>query len=98
MRLLDMPWQVQPAHQAVMVYPRWLGTTRTLDMDRLYALGIDAFRVAREVALRPGADFELDGVTGRLSVSFGRGQARFERVQPAAVYQGGGYTLVPDGR
>ncbi|WP_426174648.1 penicillin-binding protein activator [Massilia sp. TWR1-2-2] len=98
MRLLDMPWQVQPSHQAVMVYPRWLGTTRTLDMDRLYALGIDAFRVAREIAQRPGADFVLDGVTGRLSVSFGRGQARFERVQPAAVYQGGGYTLVPDGR
>jgi outer membrane PBP1 activator LpoA protein len=98
MRMLDMPWQVQPSHQAVMVYPRWLGATRTLDMDRLYALGIDAFRVAREIALRPGADFELDGVTGRLSVSFGRGQARFERVQPAAVYHGGGYTLVPDGR
>jgi outer membrane PBP1 activator LpoA protein len=97
-RLLDMPWQVQPAHQAVMVYPRWLGTARTLDMDRLYALGIDAFRVAREIALRPGADFALDGVTGRLSVSFGKGAPRFERVQPTAVYQGGVYTLVPDGR
>ncbi|MES2760520.1 MAG: penicillin-binding protein activator [Pseudomonadota bacterium] len=98
MRLLDMPWQVQPAHQAVMVYPRWSGAARTLDMDRLYALGIDAFRVAREVALRPGADFQLDGVTGTLTVSFGKGAARFERVQPTAVYQGGVYTLVPDGR
>jgi outer membrane PBP1 activator LpoA protein len=98
MRLLDMPWEVQPAHQAVMVYPRWIGTTRTLDMDRLYALGIDAFRTAREIALRPGSDFELDGVTGRLSVSFGKGRARFERVQPAAVYQGGTFTLVPGAR
>lgn len=98
MRLLDMPWQVQPSHPAVMVYPRWLGAARTLDMDRLYALGVDAFRVAREIALRPGADFELDGVTGRLTVSFGKGPARFERVQPGAVYQGGGFTLVPDGR
>ena len=98
MRLLDLPWEVQPAHQAVMVYPRWSGTSRTLDMDRLYALGIDAFRVAREIALHPGADFQLDGVTGRLSVGFGNGPARFERVQPAAVYQGGAFTLVPTGR
>ncbi|MDL2354959.1 MAG: penicillin-binding protein activator [Pseudomonadota bacterium] len=98
MRLLDLPWEVQPAHQAVMVYPRWSGAARTLDMDRLYALGIDAFRVAREIALHPGADFRLDGVTGQLAVGFGSGPARFERVQPAAVYQGGVFTLVPDGR
>jgi outer membrane PBP1 activator LpoA protein len=97
-RLLDLPWEVQPAHQAVMVYPRWTSGARTLDMDRLYALGIDAFRVAREISLRPGADFQLDGVTGRLSVSFGNGPAHFERIQPAAVYQGGVFTLVPDGR
>lgn len=97
-RLLDLPWEVQPAHPAVMVYPRWTGTARTLDMDRLYALGIDAFRVAREISLHPGADFRLDGVTGQLSVSFGNGPARFERVQPAAVYEGGVFTPVPTGR
>jgi outer membrane PBP1 activator LpoA protein len=98
LRLLDLPWEVQPAHQAVMVYPRWNTNGRTLDMDRLYALGIDAYRVAREIALHPGADFQLDGVTGHLSVGFGNGPARFERVQPAAVYQDGAFTLVPDGR
>ena len=97
LRLLDLPWEVQPEHQAVMVYPRWTSSGHTLDMDRLYALGIDAFRVAREVALRPGANFQLDGVTGRLSVSTGAsaGAARFERIQPGAVYQGGAFTLVP---
>jgi outer membrane PBP1 activator LpoA protein len=98
LRLLDLPWEVDSAHPAVMAYPRWNGAGRTLDMDRLYALGIDAYRVAREIALRPGADFRLDGVTGRLSVSFGNGPARFERIEPAAVYEGGGFTLVPDGR
>ena len=92
MRLLDLPWEVLPAHQAVMVYPRWNTSGRTLDIDRLYALGIDAFRVAREITLHPGADFRLDGVTGQLSVSFGNGPARFQRVQPAAVYQGGVFT------
>jgi outer membrane PBP1 activator LpoA protein len=98
LRLLDLPWEVQPAHQAVMVYPRWNTGGRALDIDRLYALGIDAFRVAREITLHPGAAFELDGVTGRLSGSFGNGPARFERVQPAAVYQGGTFTLVPGAR
>jgi outer membrane PBP1 activator LpoA protein len=91
-RLLDLPWEVLPAHQAVMVYPRWNTSGRTLDMDRLYALGIDAFRVAREITLHPAADFRLDGVTGQLSISFGNGPARFQRVQPAAVYQGGVFT------
>ncbi|MDB5907238.1 MAG: LppC family lipoprotein [Massilia sp.] len=98
LRLLDLPWEVQPAHQAVMVYPRWNTGGRTLDIDRLYALGIDAFRVAREITLHPGADFQIDGVTGRLSGSFGNGPARFERVQPTAVYQAGTFTLVPDAR
>ncbi|HEU4375581.1 MAG TPA: penicillin-binding protein activator [Telluria sp.] len=91
-RLLDLPWEVLPSHQAVMTYPRWNTSGRTLDIDRLYALGIDAFRVAREITLHPGADFRLDGVTGQLSISFGNGPARFQRVQPAAVYQGGVFT------
>jgi outer membrane PBP1 activator LpoA protein len=98
LRLLDLPWEVQPAHQAVMVYPRWNTGGRALDIDRLYALGIDAFRVAREITLHPGADFQIDGVTGRLSGSFGNGPARFERVQPTAVYQAGTFTLVPGAR
>ena len=101
LRLLDLPWQVHSAHPAVMAYPRWSGTGgtgRTADMDRLYALGIDAFRIAREIARRPGADIKLDGVTSRLSVSFGNGLMRFERIEPAAVYEDGGFTLVPDGR
>ena len=93
-RMLDLPWEVQPAHPAAMVYPRWSGNGQALDMDRLYALGIDAFRIAREITLRNGDSFQLDGVTGKLRVDFGRGPARFERVQPAAVYQGGGFSLI----
>ncbi|HZV64942.1 MAG TPA: penicillin-binding protein activator [Telluria sp.] len=95
LRLLDLPWEVHPDHPAVMVYPRWTATAHTLDMDRLYALGIDAFRVAHELALHPDGSFAIDGVTGHLQVRFGRGQAaRFERVEPAAVYQGGAFKLL----
>lgn len=93
-RLLDMPWEVHPEHSAVMVYPRFLGSTRSLDHDRLYALGIDAFRIARQVALKPNTPFKMDGVTGRLSVDFGQGRTRFSRTQSGAVYQAGGFKLV----
>ncbi|MES2150108.1 MAG: penicillin-binding protein activator [Pseudomonadota bacterium] len=94
LRLLDLPWEVQPDHPAVMVYPRWIASRRTLDLDRLYALGIDAYRVALEIAQHPSSSFRIDGVTGRLQVSFGRGAARFERILPVAVYQGGAFKLV----
>ena len=93
-RLLDLPWQVQSDHPAVMVYPRWTGVKRTLDLERLYALGIDAYRITREIALKPGASFKMDGVTGRLSVNFGKGPARFERLETGTVYQGGTFKLV----
>jgi outer membrane PBP1 activator LpoA protein len=99
-RVLDLPWEVQPDHGAVMVYPRWSGAGAggALDLDRLYALGIDAFRVAREIALTPAGRFELDGVTGRLSISFGLGPASFERIEPAVVYRAGAFTPVERGR
>ncbi len=92
LRLLDLPWVVQVDHPAVMVYPRRAGSgAGPLDLDRLYALGIDAYRVAREVALQPGASFTMDGVTGRLTIAFTPGAARFERQQPSAVYLNGAY-------
>jgi outer membrane PBP1 activator LpoA protein len=95
-RLLDLPWQVQPDHPAVMVYPRPLANGQSLDMDRLYALGIDAFRVAREIALHPGAPFRLDGVTGRLAVD--PAVSTFERREAATVYQDGAFQPLPDER
>ena len=68
-RFVDMPWLLQPDHPAVMVYPRppeSLGA----DLQRLYALGIDACRLAALLAAgpRPGSRIALDGVTGALSV------------------------------
>lgn len=91
-RLLDLPWEVQRDHPAVMVYPQQIQSDDhplTADMERLYALGIDAFRVAREIALRPSGSFLLDGVTGKLAFSFGQGPASFERIEPTAVYKNG---------
>ncbi len=93
MRLLDMPWQIQSDHAAVMTYPRLAGA-KSLDLGRLYALGIDAFRISAEIAKNPVSNFRLDGVTGRLTVNFGNGVSRFERVEPAAVYESGSFRLI----
>ena len=92
MHLLDLPWHVVADHSAVMQYPR-PAAGKSMDMERLYALGIDAYRVAREIALKPVTTFRMDGVTGRLDISFGKGPARFTRLEPAVIYQGGAYKL-----
>jgi outer membrane PBP1 activator LpoA protein len=87
-RLLDLPWQIQRDHPAVMVYPHQVQAS-SADMERLYALGIDAYRVAREIGRHPSGRFHLDGVTGKLTVDFGRGPASFERIEPTAIYTNG---------
>jgi len=65
-RLIDLPWRVQPDAPAVMAYPR--PADMNLELQKLYALGIDAFRVARLLVDRAPV-IDLDGVTGRLRLS-----------------------------
>jgi outer membrane PBP1 activator LpoA protein len=94
-RILDLPWIVLPDHPAVMVYPHPPDTEQPLDMDRLYALGIDAFRVARELALRGGAPFGMDGVTGRLdAMATPGGRLELRRQEAAVVVRNGAFEPV----
>ncbi len=62
---VDMPWLLQRDHPAVMVYPRQ-DFKGEADLDRLYALGIDAWRIGQAL-LAKQADLALDGVTGKLT-------------------------------
>ena len=90
-RFIDLPWLLRPDDAGNAGYARPAAGAeggRSADMDRLYALGIDAYQVAREVAARRGL-FDINGTTGRLKVSMGAGPARFERMASPAVYQGG---------
>ena len=90
-RLVDLPWLLQADHPAVMVYPRSVPDPeqkRSADLERLYALGIDAYRVAREIGARH-TRFEIDGVSGRLSVNFGAGMPEFRRIEQPAMVQDG---------
>lgn len=88
-RFIDLPWLLRPDSAASAGYARPVANPeRSADMERLYALGIDAYAVARGVAAQRGV-FDVDGVTGRLKVSIGAGPARFERSASPAVYQNG---------
>lgn len=94
-RLLELPWQIQLDDPAVMVYPRAevaADQKRSADLERLYALGIDAYRIAREITRQPGqrrTSFDLDGVSGKLQIAFGAGPAQFSRTFVPAIYRDG---------
>jgi len=83
---VDMPWLLEPDHPAVMVYPR-PAMPYSAELERLYALGIDAYRIAAEW-MKGTQRFELDGVTGRLRVDPVLG-GRIERSPSMAVFVDG---------
>ena len=67
-RFVDMPWLLQPDHPAVMVYPR-ASPPLPVDLDRLYALGIDSYRLIQLLlADRVASGLPLDGVTGEIGL------------------------------
>lgn len=88
-RFVGMPWLLQRDHSAVMVYPR-VAYGGDLDLQRLYALGIDAFRVSQEL-LEGRTEITLDGVTGGLSL--GRDRI-FRRALPVARFSDGKVSVV----
>jgi outer membrane PBP1 activator LpoA protein len=63
-RFVDMPWLLEADHPAVMAYPR-AQVGDSLEFERLYALGIDAFRLGLEL-LKGTPEPALDGVTGQI--------------------------------
>ena len=83
-RFLDMPWRLQPDHPEVMVYPR-SAHGGSVELDRFYALGIDAYRVVMTL-LSGRIEDGLDGVTGRLALGRDR---HFLRALTAAQFSDG---------
>lgn len=91
-RFVDMPWLVQPDHPAVMVYPH--ATLATPDLERLYAFGIDAFRLGKALLNSPlPNEFMLDGVTGKITLK--EGSTSFLRESIPAQFQQGKLLLDP---
>jgi outer membrane PBP1 activator LpoA protein len=87
-RLVDLPWLVTPDAPQLADYPR--REFASAPLDRLYALGLDAFRISRSFAPEPPTQFALDGATGHAELSAGH---VFVREGQLAVYRDG--RLVP---
>jgi outer membrane PBP1 activator LpoA protein len=92
-RFVDMPWMVQPDHAAVMVYAR-SGMRQSDDLERLYALGIDASRIAGEL-LEGKREIDIDGVTGRLSLG---PDGHFRRGLLVTLIDGGRLTILGESK
>ncbi|HXZ97175.1 MAG TPA: penicillin-binding protein activator [Burkholderiales bacterium] len=85
-RFVDMPWLLQTDHPAVMIYPRPKNVVM-VDLERLYALGIDAFRISQDLSsIDPYSGYTLDGVTGQISLSPDHQFVR--ELTPAMFYRG----------
>lgn len=85
-RFVEMPWFLLPDHPAVMAYPR-PANPMNVELERFYALGIDAYRLAGLLAagsLSPNS-LPLDGVTGQIGLD-GR---QFTRALTAAQFRQG---------
>lgn len=84
-RFVDMPWLLQADHPAVMVYPR-ADLPLSIDHERFYALGIDAFRLVRLLlANKVDANLSLDGVSGDIRLN---GHTFQRKAMPAMLVQG----------
>lgn len=84
-RYVDMPWFVQPDHPAVMIYPP-PKTPMAVEQERLYALGIDAYRLCGLLLQPETKTFSLDGVTGRITLEADR---HFTRILVPTVFDAG---------
>ncbi len=65
---VETPWLLSPASDLVSAYARTQGLSA--ELERFYALGIDAYRIAL-VLLAGETSFVMDGVSGQLSVAGG---------------------------
>ena len=88
-RVVEIPWLLTPDAPQFKGLPR-----REFDstaLARLYALGLDAYRVAAAFENGPPPRFDLEGATGHVSLVPGR---QFLREGSMAVYRDG--QLVPE--
>lgn len=68
-RFVDMPWLLQPDHPAVIAFPHSTDTL-TVDKERLYALGVDAYRLAQAMLTNSlSTALPMQGVTGLIQLN-----------------------------
>jgi outer membrane PBP1 activator LpoA protein len=87
---VEIPWLADPGALALASIPRREFGSNSL--DRLYALGVDAFRVAQAFANGAPDKLEFDGATGHLTLD---GSRQFIREGVLLQFRGG--EIVPAG-
>jgi hypothetical protein len=83
-RYVEMPWFVSPDHPAVMAYPQ-PKVPMSVESERLYAFGIDAFRIALLITKGDPRKSYIDGVTGKIGLE----ERHFSRSLSPAEVDGG---------
>ena len=87
---VDMPWLLQADHPAVMIFSR-AEPALPAGHERLYALGIDAFRLIRLMLVgKVNENLPLDGVSGQVHLN----GHTFERTGVPAVFTLGRAQLI----
>ncbi|MEO8487489.1 MAG: penicillin-binding protein activator [Betaproteobacteria bacterium] len=92
-RFVDVSWIVAPDAAAFAKLPR--PDYASAALDRLYALGLDAFRLADAFVGAPPDRLSFDGATGRVELSDARQIAREGRL---ATFRGGALVPLDGGR
>ena len=91
--IVEIPWLVSPGAPEFAKYPR--REFGSASLERLYALGLDAFRIAEALLDGPPEQFVLEGATGRVTLVEGR---QFLREGRLAVYRAGQLVPLDGGR
>ena len=88
LRFVEMPWFVTPTSPEVSSFRRPQGLSP--DLERIYALGIDSFRLAAAM-FEATRLFTFNGVTGRISMT---NDPIVERLPVAAQFRRGSISVV----
>jgi len=91
--IVEIPWLVTPGAPEFAKYPR--RDFGSASLERLYALGLDAFRIAQALMEGPPGQFVLEGATGHVTLVEGR---QFVREGRLAVYRAGQLVPLDEGR
>ena len=91
--IVEIPWLVTPGAPEFAKYPR--RDFGSASLERLYALGLDAFRIAQALMDGPPEQFVLEGATGHITLVEGR---QFIREGRLAVYRAGQLVPLDGGR
>ncbi len=91
--IVEIPWLVTPDAPEFAKFAR--KEFGSASLERLYALGLDAFRIAQALKDGPPDHFVLDGATGHITLVEGRQFAREGRL---AIYRGGQLVPLDGGR